>query len=261
LLFDDHFVDFSQWSVEKCCAHSQTIQPAPIRESPTAAWFNLRRADPSPPGVLNASQRTELLRPRLTGWTRDHNGPFKAGDEVWYGFSIYIPADWINDAPYTPGGGEILHQLHEQPDGNNYARNRTSFLVLLAEAGNFRWVTRWDSCSAAEACWKRTGIERTPSVYVGPLRKGEWTDWVVHAKWSYGADGLLEIWRDGRKVGTQSGPNNYNTHQPGFFKLGLYKWSWENTGIPERAAVYDNLRIAGADANYWNVAPRPDSLP
>ena len=62
-----------------------------------------------------------------------------------------------------------------------------------------------------------------PNVYVGPMNKGNWTDWVVHAKWSFGADGVLEIWRDGNKVGTQTGPNNYKTEQPGFFKLGLYK--------------------------------------
>ena len=194
--------------------------------------------------------------PKLTGWTRDANGPFRAGDEVWYGFSIYIPSNWVNDAAYTTGGGEILHQIHEQPDYNNWAKNRTSFLVLLAEAGNFRWVSRWDSCSASQSCWKPFGVERTPSTYVGPMKKGGWTDWVIHAKWSYGSTGLLEIWRDGKKVATQTGPNAYNTQQAGFFKLGLYKWSWKNLSIGSRVAEYDAVRIAGKAGSYSAVAPR-----
>jgi hypothetical protein len=218
--------------------------------------MELRRTDPSPQCGANCSHRSELSGPRLAAWSRDANGPFKAGDEVWFGFSIYIPSDWIDDAAYLPGGGEILFQLHEQPDKMDWSRNRTSFLRLIAEAGNFRWIVYWDDCTAAQSCWKRLGVEVKPSLYTGTMTKDGWTDWVVHAKWSYTADGLLELWRDGVKVATYNGPNNYNTQAAGYLKIGLYKWDWHNPNIPVRIAWYDNLRIADQRGSYAAVAPR-----
>ena len=92
--------------------------------------------------------------------------------------------------------------------------------------------------------------------YIGRMRKGTWDDWVVHAKWSYRADGLLEIWRNGTKVASIAGPNAYNTKQAGFFKLGLYKWSWKNTSIGSRVAGYDAVKIAGKGGSYSMVARR-----
>ena len=259
LIFDDPLNDYSKWSKERCCSHSQTTVSSPAR-SGRAARFELRRSDPSPERVLNASHRSEILDPRLTGWTRDAFGPFKAGDEAWFGFSIFIPSDWINDAAYTPGGGEILFQLHETPDYNNWSKNRTSFLRLIAEAGNFRWITYASACAQSDACWtavpKMDGKLDGRMDYIGPMKKGGWTDWVIHAKWSYGSDGLLEIWRDGKKVASKTGPNAYKTQQPGFVKLGLYKWSWRNSGIARRVAYYDAVRIAGKRGSYSMVAPR-----
>ena len=91
--------------------------------------------------------------------------------------------------------------------------------------------------------------------YIGSLNKGQWTDWAIHAKWSYGADGLLEIYRDGVKVATMTGPNNYNTQNAGFFKMGIYKWSWGNTGIPVRVVGYDNVKICAGNCGLAAVSP------
>ena len=263
LLFDDPLGNFTKWSTEGCapgtCPWVRTIVSSPSRIGSTAARMELRRNDPMG-SCYNCSKRSEITNPRLTGWTRDANGPFKAGDEAWFGFSIYIPGDWINDAAYTPGGGEILFQLHEQPDYNNWSKNRTSFLRLIAEAGNFRWITYASACSASDACWTavpRMGGKADGQMdYIGPMKKGGWTDWVIHAKWSYGSDGLLEIWRDGNKVATKLGPNAYKTMQPGFVKMGIYKWSWSNTSIGRRVVGYDAMRIAGKGGSYSMVAPR-----
>jgi hypothetical protein len=259
LIFDDVFNDFSKWSQEKCCSHSQTIVSSPARSSGRAARLELRRNDPSPK-MINGSHRSELNGPRLSGWSRDRNGPFKSGDEAWFGFSMYIPSNWVNDAPYTPGGGEILFQLHEQPDNNNWSRNRTSFLRLIAEGGNLRWITYASPCKSTDGCWtsvpRMAGKQDGQMDWIGPMRKGQWDDWVIHAKWSYGSDGLLEFWRNGTKVATINGPNNYNTQQAGYVKLGIYKWSWSNTRITSRVVGYDAVKIAGKGGSYSMVAPR-----
>jgi hypothetical protein len=262
LLFDDSFSNYSKWGTEGCdpgtCPWVRTIVGSPARAGSTAAQMELRRTDPSG-SCFNCSKRSEITYPKLTGWSRDQQGPFKAGDETWFGFSIYIPGDWVNDAAYTPGGGEILFQLHETPDNGNWNKNRTSFLRLIAEAGNFRWITYASACTAADSCWTAVpqmgGKTDGQMDYIGPLNKGQWTDWAIHAKWSYGADGLLEIYRDGQKVATINGPNNYNTQNAGFFKMGIYKWSWNNTGVPERVVGYDNVRICSGNCGLATISP------
>jgi hypothetical protein len=261
LLFEDQFVDFSQWSIEKCCDHSQTIQSSPAHEGNTAAWFDLKRVDPPPVAVFNPSHRSELLRPHLVGWGRDENGPFKSGDEVWYGFSIYIPSDWVNDSQDQ----EVLQQIHNTPENKagtsspDWSVERSPFLALIGENGNFRWWVLTNPGKYGTSAWVQ--YPKQDYVYTGTITKGAWTDWVIHAKWSYQSDGRLEIWRDGVKVVDRTGPNSYNETNPGYFKMGIYKWSWGNTSVTERVVGYDNLRIAGADANYWNVVPRSETAP
>ena len=258
LLLEDAFEGFGEWGRrEFCCSHSQTIADTLAREGSTAALFTLRRSDP-PASCFRCVNIDQALRPRLKGWDRDSNGPFRAGDEVWFGFSVYIPNDWIDEG--VPPFHEILVEVHDTPDnkpGTNepdWSVAKTAFLYLLAERGNFVWVSRWDDCAYGSRCWKPFGVERRP--YVGPLRKGGWTDFVVHAKWSFGQDGLLEIWRDAQLVALQTGPNAYNQENPGFFKLGLYKWSWRNTDIKLRTVLYDAVRIGSGNAGYPAVAPR-----
>ena len=257
LLLEESFLGFGEWGREFCCSHSQSIVDSLAREGSTAARFTLLRTDPAAP-CFKCVNLDQILRPRLKGWTRDANGPFKAGDEVWFGFSVYIPADWINET--VPPFHEILVEVHDTPDnrpGTNepdWNVAKTAFLYLLVEGDDFVWVSRWDHCAYGSNCWKPYGVERRP--YAGPLKKGGWTDFVVHAKWSFGNDGLLEIWRDAELVARQTGPNAYNQQNPGFLKFGIYKWSWPNAKIPARTLLYDAVRIASGNAGYPAVAPR-----
>jgi hypothetical protein len=205
--------------------------------------------------MTNGSHRSELTRPRLRGWSRDANGPFRAGDEVWYGFSVYIPSDWVNDSQDQ----EILQQVHNTPDNKpgtsspNWNVARSPFLALVGENGTFRWSSRANAARYGASGWVQ--YPREDYVYTGSMKKGGWTDWVVHAKWSYQSDGRLEIWRDGVKVVSRTGPNTYNERNPGFFKLGLYKWTWRNTKVSKRIIQYDALKIAGKGGSYSMVAP------
>lgn len=256
VIFDDQFNDLSKWSTEKCCGYSVEAVASPAREGSSAARLELRRSDPSPEGVVNGSHRSELARPRLSGWSGDANGPFKSGDEVWYGFSVYIPSDWVND----PQAQEVLQQIHNTPDNKagtsspDWSVARSPFLALIGENGNFRWWVLTNPGKYGTSAWVEYPIQ--DYVYTGAMKKGGWTDWVIHAKWSYQSDGRLEIWRDGVKVVNRTGPNSYNEENPGFFKIGVYKWSWGNTAVTERIIGYDNLRIADSGGSYESVAPR-----
>jgi hypothetical protein len=81
-------------------------------------------------------------------------------------------------------------------------------------------------------------------------------------KLSYGSDGLLEVWKNKKKVLTHAGPNSYNDKRMPFFSYGLYKFDWETAAgraaSPENKRVYyfDALRIGGKNSSLEEVSPR-----
>ncbi len=116
------------------------------------------------------------------------------------------------------------------PDADLGEKWRNPVLALSTTNGRWGWVSRWDAKRNTFESGKREygGIREYD---LGEYERGVWTDWVVHAKWSYGSDGFLKIWKDGKLVIDQNGPNAYNDASGPFFKMGLYK-GW---GDPKKA--------------------------
>ncbi len=177
------------------------------------------------------------------------------GKEYWYGFSILLPDDYIPD-----GIWEIVAQWSSVPDFDIGEKWRNPVAALSTTGGRWGWTSRWDAKRNTFQGGRRQygGIREYD---LGPYRRGVWTDWVVHVKWSYGQDGLLEVWKDGRRVITQNGPNTFNDAKGPFFKMGLYK-GWRDPGKPcdavdKRVIYHDEFRMGGADATYKDVAPGP----
>ena len=108
--------------------------------------------------------------------------------------------------------------------------------------------------------WGR-GKEGGFSQDVGPVRKGEWTDWVVQAYWSGSDGGYVKVWRNGEIVYERSGRSLYERSENIRFKLGVYVWPWKrNKPSPEssspRVIYHDEIRIGGEDSSYEAVKPR-----
>jgi hypothetical protein len=173
--------------------------------------------------------------------------------EYWYGFSIFLPDDYVPDHIW-----EIVAQWHAVPDFKLGEQWRNPVLALSTTAGRWGIVTRWDAKrNTFESGRRQYGGQRDYDL--GPYRRNVWTDWVVHVKWSYGPDGLLQVWKNGEKVIDQTGPNAFNDAKGPFFKMGLYK-GWQKPETPsdavsKRALYHDEFRMAGPDASYEDVAP------
>jgi hypothetical protein len=188
--------------------------------------------------------RTEVSGPRAD-----------IGKEYWYGLSILLPEDYVPDRVW-----EIVAQWHGVPDFQAGETWRNPVMALFTTGGHWSWVTRWD----AKRNTFRTGKREyggTRRYDLGPYRRGVWTDWVVHVKWSYGPDGFLQVWKDGRKVIDQNGPNAFNDAHGPFFKMGLYK-GWRDPkrrsdAVNRRVLYHDEFRMGGAGASYEDVAPGP----
>ncbi len=193
--------DLAGWGKERGGEHSIRVVTNPVRSGKYAVQFELRRDDP----IVASSKRAELTLEKEP----------KVNVERWYGFSIFLPKDYVGDP--TP---EIVTQWHASPDRDRGEVWRSPPLALLTEDGRWKITWRWD----ADPIMKQNRADGSKSESLGEYKTGVWTDWVFHVKWSWESDGLLEIWKNGKKAVHYQGPNAYNDARGVYFKTGIYEW-------------------------------------
>ena len=194
------------------------------------------------------SFRSEIALPHEPGF-----------QERWYGERVFVPPDWIFD---PNRGVDILMQWHAIP--GNW---RATFPNLEISIGNTNWFIRQSYGTA------QTNPTRTQKILDDPVRPGSWVSWVIHAKWSAGDDGFLQIWKDGKRVVDLKGTNVYSTigveYTP-YLKTGIYHPEW-NLKTPEKQKAFDNenpiatnkviyatdIKIGSERARFEDVAPKP----
>ncbi len=227
------------WRRETSAPHSVQVVNSLTDPTNQVAKFELRKDDPE----VGLGRRSELTR---------ISDPI--GSNRWYGFRIMLEPGYQDD----PSSYEIVAQWHDVPDRNLGESYRNPPLALFVRNGNWRVRSRWDS--------KPLTVGNIPEgraiVWEGPYQAGVWTDWVFHVKWSSGTDGLVEVWKDGVKVGTQQGPSTYNDQIGPYFKYGMYKADWNGSVNPTpsiittpRISYFDEVRVGDAGATYEDVAP------
>jgi hypothetical protein len=237
--------------------------PIPLtRDNPSSPWYSSGKTPtvvkaPEPVRHGTYAVKSVLDRQENPGCYRAEIVPknmvFGIGKEYWIGFSTYIPNDWEVD---TKSGG-ILWQVHGQPDLDVGEDWRNPVLAWCISGETSRINSIWDA--------KENTFESGERVYGGsrsyPLayKKGVWMDWVVHVKWSYEIDGVLEIWVDGVQVVNQTGPNCFHDKNGPTWQMGVYEWAWKIdpplTDVTRRVVYYDEYRIGGATSCYQDVAP------
>lgn len=239
------------------------------RANPESPWYeqgNLAEVVSSPAPVRKGSYAVKFLVDRINSPNshrsmiipkgnkpKDWAVTQKIGKDWWYGFSIYFPDSWTKDNIW-----DLVAQMHGRPDldiGEDY---RNPFLAWYTDGDNITIKNIWDA--------KRNTFESGSRVYggkivlwTGPIIKEQWTDWVMHAKWSYQEDGIIEIWRNGVQVVNSHGPNCFNDKNGPYFDIGIYK-GWRDRYQPEgmvasRLVYFDEVRIANENSSYSDVAP------
>lgn len=177
--------------------------------------------------------------------------------ERWYGERILVPKEWVFDPVRA---ADIVMQWHAIP-GNGKPTNPNLEISVL----NTNWHVRQTFGDPPD---NKKGWQANVG---GPVRPGEWVSWVVHAKWSPGDDGLIQIWKDGQLVVERKGMNVYSTigvdYTP-YFKTGIYRPAWHLDKDGKRAAfereapfatnkiIYaTDIKIGGERARYEDIAP------
>jgi hypothetical protein len=208
--------DFSQWQqcqAKNLNARCRTIgagnQQMRIVEAPEAhqgryaARFDIRPGDVPPFG---GGERSEVQSNAAGAVVRE-------GDERWYQWSMKFPEDF----PNPQGVWFIVLQWHS-------AKGSPPLAINIDRRGDV--VIGGD------------GLKGEPRRTIGPVRRGQWVDYVLHVKFSRDSDtGFIEAWENG----TQTVPR-YNraamVDASNYLKQGVYRDDGPATWV-----MQDGLRI------------------
>ncbi len=215
------------------------------------AWSLTSPAGSGRVGTLGVRSELRYTDPQAYGGPRAETAVLGAsesryapGDSFYYGFSVHVPAGWIDDGGYE----DIMFQWHNIPDTNEAAKSPNLFLAIKRT----EFVLRITSDATAIST-PATELKEQASL-VGDLHYdvGTWHDFVFHVVWSYqGQDGLIEAWHKRadqtgyRKVLEKIGPNMHNDVAKGYVKWGIYKPQWRTgpTAPSVRVDMHDEIRV------------------
>ena len=219
---------------EKCCDYSIQRSDSIAHSGKYSLRFELNQTD----RLVANSKRAEIA------WHTERNTKI----DRWFSFSIFLPADYQKDV-----ASEILAQWHESPDAALGETWRTAPISLRSQNGYWRAAIQW---SPEQVNTDRT-VAGKKSFQIGKQKKGVWTSFVFHIRFSCNADGLLEIWKDGESVVNYTGPNYYNDKKGPFFKLGIYKPEWKSktnkSTVTNRVVFYDDVIIGNENADLKTI--------
>jgi hypothetical protein len=235
--FDSDFEsgDFRGWDWDISRQECAVVVTKPVRKGRYAARITLA------PGDHGAGKPRSELKLADKEIERLHG---RQGSEIWYGWSLLIPADYP-DPPENQW--QILAQWHHRPreavrPGDNPHVAGPPPLALHLEADEGQEILLLIARSSP------TSPPRT--LATRPVRRNQWIDLVFQIRCSTGNDGFVAAWIDGHPftAGKVQGPTLY-TPVANYLRIGLYR----PKGVETTNQVYlDELRIGDS---YLAVAP------
>jgi hypothetical protein len=212
-------------------SHARTYVSSPVFQGSKVARFELRDSDPE----FGGGTRTDFAFKTASGKDR------------WYSFAMYFPANtWGRDSH-----AEILAQWHAFPDAHLGEGWRTPATKLLVHEGRLRFDVGYSSQKV------NTGVDAEKKYDLGAVPHDNWQEFVVHIVHSYGSDGLVEVWQNGKKIVEHKGGNSYNDDRLPYLKLGIYKWGWngtKTTDVNKRVLYMDNVRVGNETASFSSMS-------
>lgn len=136
------------------------------------------------------------------------------GDERWYEFSLKFDDNFQNPT----GGWFIIMQWHAGSGSPPLALevNRNGILEL------------------------RNNRNNTEVHQIAPIKRGEWTDYVIHAKFSQNKSiGYVEAWENGVQK-LQRTPHTTMASSSNYLKMGIYR---DESNTQTHVVYQDGLRV------------------
>jgi enterochelin esterase-like enzyme len=200
--------------------------------------------------IIHDGERSELAMRRT-----------KIGETCWYGWSLYLPADFDPAGHYT-----IVMQMAAYPPvpGRRFPGGGVGHHLTIGSGGGLGFTLQHQGVGTVKTAQgqeipatevKKFDIARADAM------KGRWTDFVMHARWTGDDDGFLRFWV---KVGDGSyqqkidykGATWFNDEGDGpYFKMGAYLGDPGWKGNSPRVVYTDEYRLGDANSSFDEVAP------
>jgi len=207
--------------------------------------------------VDNPLQNSDNPSAKVVRYTMQKNSNHKRAEnriynpgslgEYWYGWQIYIPADW---QPAT-GRSDIIQQWHRGGNLPQWARGNP-MEIHISDDGTYqlKWSYGGDG-NRVNTGAALTGVNANND-------KGKWVHWAFHVNWkkqSQGGGGFMEVYHNGVKVLDEQGPNWLELDRYPCWKAGIYTGNTD-WGGPDTYTIYDdNFILGGANSTINDVNP------
>lgn len=181
----------------------------------------------------------KFARNEIATWNDPNITSFKADEEYWYKYSIYIPNDFefekfgmkgYNDrvtlSSIKTENIDILGQIHG--DNSTGAVQHPPISIQIVK-GQWYLVTYPNDLLHPEAIY-----------YLGPVVTGVWVDWKLNVIFSKETDGKIRLWKDGVSMVSLMDVKTVNVESTFYFQMGFYKANWWKPNI----ITTTNTRIA-----------------
>jgi len=161
----------------------------PVRAGAESIRFEVRPGQCGTNDCGWKSERSELIMANFD----------RPGNDTWYAWSIYHQNYKTLNGGVSPTHG----QFKTMNGGHQYA-----FFIIEPRG----MVLKMDEFEGVR-----------PEVLIPASQlSNKWHDIRVHAKWSTGADGIFQVWVDGKMIVNRHGQNAIN-NDPIAFRFGLYR--------------------------------------
>ncbi|WP_133053859.1 polysaccharide lyase [Niastella yeongjuensis] len=202
------------------------IVESPVYRGRKAARFELRCGD----AENNNGTRAEISFPQPDD---------QSNLERWYAFALLFPKE-----DYEPDNtDDVITQWHQGGKVSPAISLRTKDDKLYLRI--------------------KPDVKSKDKITLGDVERGDWHFYIFHIKHSSGPDGLIEVWRDGKLMGTYNGSNMYDLDNKDFhapaWKLGIYKSNWNKgkvTNTTKRVLYVDEIKCGDERATFADMMPK-----
>lgn len=214
--------------------HAFTLVDTPVFQGRRAARLELRDTDP----MVSNGTRAEVTIVKDA-----------VEKEMWYSFAVLFPSEGFEKDRQT----EIISQWWQSGDKHLGEANTSPATALRIKSDRFILDTGFNGGLVSRG----VEPESRRKIDLGPVTKEVWHQFVFHFVHSYQSEGLIEVWHNGNKILSHAGGNMYNNVALPKWKLGIYKWKWneeDTTDTHRRVLYYDNIRVGNKSTSLTAIS-------
>ncbi|NVJ09042.1 heparin lyase I family protein [Myxococcus sp. AM001] len=198
---------------------------------------------------------------------------------------LQVVTDVVREGRYA-----LKATVRQGDDPINASGNRNELLYISQEKADSTWYYKWSTLFPADyplddswqvfAQWHQEGCCGSPPLefyvrgeemhmrvggvngkvlWTAPLKRGDWSDFVLQVKWSPDAKkGFVQLWHNNEVVVPKTSIATQFGKEMNYLKLGLYR---DDAIRPEASVYHDGFTMASTLEEVMPPPPAPEPVP